>query len=311
MNDTFSDFSPSAFNAPFWLRGGHTQTIYAKTLQDVAPNYRRELILDRFGGDWVAYDFVDAREADSPCVVLLHGLEGSSQSHYAIELMNTVQRVGWHGVVAHFRSCGGVPAKRLYHSGDSEEVAHMMSVLSKRYSRLFVVGVSLGGNVLAKYLGEAKTAALPRAAITVSTPFKLAEAGKRLESGLTRRLYTDYFLRSLLTKVDAKGKKIRSLGEFDNAFTAPIHGFADKDDYYAKASSFDYLREITVPTLLINAKNDPFYPASALPSTQDVSSCVQLLQPENGGHVGFVSGRRLGHLMWLPETILQFFAGFI
>lgn len=303
--------SLSPLSPPSWLRGGHAQTIYAKTLQGVAPAYRRELLPDRFGEDKVAYDFVDAADQDAPCVVLLHGLEGSSQSHYAIELMSAVQQKGWHGVVAHFRSCGGVPSKRLYHSGESAEVAHMLSLLAARYSRLFVVGVSLGGNVLAKYLGEVGHAALPRAAATVSTPFHLAAAGKALESGLSRLFYSSYFLRSLLPKVDAVGQKIRSLGEFDNQFTAPINGFIDKEDYYAKASSFAKLREISIPTLLINAKNDPFYPAFALPKQQDVSGSVLLWQPESGGHAGFVSGQGRGHLRWLPENLLHFFTQFI
>lgn len=292
---------------PRFLIGGNAETLYAKALQRTAPNYRRELIRDSFGEDDVAYDFVDVADEQAPCVVLLHGLEGSSRSHYAVELMYAVQQIGWHGVVAHFRSCGGVPAKRLYHSGDTREVAHMLDVLAKRYAKIYVVGVSLGGNVLAKYLGEQGDLAIPCAAATVSAPFDLMASSRALESGLPRRLYTPYFLHTLLHKVPPTTQKFRSLAEFDDAFTAPLNGFIDKDDYYLRASSKPYLRDITIPTLLINAKNDPFVPQRSLPNVSDVSGSVQLLQPEHGGHVAFVSGSGRGHLRWLPETLLSWF----
>ena len=142
-----------AYHSPHWLIGGHLQTVYAKLLTRPAPNYRRELLPDSTGQEQVAYDFIDAPHANAPLVVLFHGLEGSSLSHYAIELMHTVQAYGWHGVVAHFRSCGGVPAQKMYHSGDTLEVAHMLNLLAQRYPTIYAVGVSLGGNVLAKYLG--------------------------------------------------------------------------------------------------------------------------------------------------------------
>lgn len=307
----FSYFEPSELLPPLWLRGGNWETVYAKSLQAAAPPYRRELILDRFGEDLVAYDFVDAADKDAPCVVLLHGLEGSSMSHYAVEMMLAARARGWHGVVAHFRSCGGVASRRLYHSGDSPEVAHMLNVLAQRYACLLVVGVSLGGNVLAKYLGEYGDKALPRAAAVVSSPVRLAAAGDALEKGLPRLLYTPYFLRTLMTKVPHSGKRLLSLAEFDNRFTAPMHGFLDKDDYYARASAMPFLRDVTVPTLLLNARNDPFFPASFLPTREEVSGSVLLLQPKRGGHAGFVSGSGRGHLRWLPENVLRFFEGWI
>ncbi len=292
---------------PRWLIGGNVQTLYAKSLQRTAPIYRRELIVDRFGEDVVAYDFIDASDPDAPCVVLLHGLEGSSHSHYAIELMHAVKQHGWHGVVAHFRSCGGVPSKRLYHSGDTLELAHMLNVLATRYHTLYAVGVSLGGNVLAKYLGEMGDKAILRAAATVSTPFDLSASSQALSQGLPRVLYTPYFLRTLLPKVPYTDKKFHNLGEFDDAFTAPIHGFLDKEDYYRQASSKPYLRHITIPTLLINAYNDPFVPSFSLPTRKEISDSVQLLRPPEGGHAAFVSGQGRGHLRWLPKTLLQWF----
>lgn len=302
-------------HTPRWLKGGNLQTLYAKALQPEAPAYRRELLPDRFGTDVAAYDFVDAADADAPLVVLFHGLEGSSRSHYAAALMRAVQAKGWHGVVAHFRSCGGVNAQTLYHSGDTPEIAHMLGILKARYRKIYAVGVSLGGNVLAKYLGEQgrlQTAGsacgpLPAAAAAVSAPVDLPAAGEALEHGLPRLLYTRYFLSTLMAKVPPPTRKIRSLGEFDHAYTAPMHGFADKDDYYRRAMCKPYLRDIALPMLLLNAKNDPFLPARFLPSADEVSPHVCLLQPENGGHVGFVSGRGRGHLNWLPGVLLHFF----
>lgn len=301
-------FIPTELIPPRWLRGsGNLQTVYAKSLQRAAPDYRRELLPDSYGVDVAAYDFIDGRP-DAPCVVLLHGLEGSSRSHYAVELMHAVQRKGWNGVVAHFRSCGGVSSQRMYHSGDTREVAHMFGVLARRYDVLYVMGVSLGGNVLAKYLGECKQAALPKAAAVVSSPVDLQAAGRALEKGLPRLLYTPYFLHTLLPKArHDKRIRIRSLGDFDNAYTAPMHGFSDKDDYYIRASAKPFLKDIAIPTLLLNARNDPFFPPEYLPTASEVSKQVYLLQPEHGGHCGFVGGEGRGHLHWLPETVLAFF----
>ena len=292
---------------PAWLRGGNAQTLYGKMLQRSDLNYRRELLPDSYGEDKAAYDFIDSPHQDAPCVVLLHGLEGSSRSHYAVEMMYAIRQRGWNGVVAHFRSCGGVPSKRMYHSGDTREVAHMLHLLAQRYRELYVVGWSLGGNVLAKYLGEQGAAALPKAAAAVSAPLNLNAAGEALQHGLPYLLYTPYFLHTLLTKVPKSDKKIRSLGAFDNAYTAPMHGFTDKYDYYTQASAWPWLSKIEVPTLLLNAKNDPFLPPQYLPTEHDVSPQVYLLQPEQGGHCAFVSGEGRGHLQWLPQTVLAFF----
>ncbi len=299
------------FHSPRWLAGGNLQTLYAKLLQSPPPAYRRELLPDSTGREQVAYDFIDAANPDAPLVVLFHGLEGGSGSHYAVALMQEVAARGWHGVVAHFRSCGGVPSKAMYHSGDTPEVAHMLKLLAARYRQIYAVGVSLGGNVLAKYLGEQgrlQQNTLVRAAATVSAPLDLPAAGHTLEHGLPRLLYTRYFLSTLMPKVAAQpGLRIRSLADFDNAYTAPLHGFADKDDYYRRAAAKPFLPDITTPTLLLNAQNDPFLPGRFLPTADEVSDSVYLLQPANGGHVGFVSGSGRGHLRWMPQAVLSFF----
>lgn len=297
-----------AYRAPRWLRGGHAQSIWPKFIQPPPPAYRRELLPDSTGQTTVAYDFIDAADPAAPLVVLFHGLEGDSRSHYARALMHAVRRRGWHGVVAHFRGCGGVSAQRFYHSGDSGEVAHMLSVLSQRYARLYAVGVSLGGNALAKYLGEQGRAVPLRAAACVSVPLDLAAAADALGRGLSRLIYTPYFLRTLMAKVPyPPPHNIRSLNMFDNAYTAPLHGFADAQDYYARSSALPYLAHIALPTLIINAQNDPFFPAAHLPRAEQVSPAVTLVQPQHGGHAGFVGGSGRGSLNWLPENLLAFF----
>ena len=174
------------YHCPRWLVGGHLQTVYAKLLARSAPHYRRELLPDSTGKEQVAYDFIDANHANShtPLVVLFHGLEGSSRSHYAIELMHTIQSYGWHGVVAHFRSCGGVPAQKMYHSGDTLEVEHMLNILAQRYTIIYTIGVSLGGNVLAKYLGEQGLQGkqpIPHMAAIISAPLNLTASSEALQ----------------------------------------------------------------------------------------------------------------------------------
>lgn len=312
--------SPS-LNTPFWLKNGNVETIFAKTLQGKPPAYRRELLPDNTGQTQIAYDFIDSNQPDAPLVVLFHGLEGSSHSHYAVELMKAVQHKGWHGVVVHFRGCGGVEntAPVFYHSGDSVETAFVLQTLAQRYTTIHAVGVSLGGNVLAKYLGEQGEGALPKASAVISAPLDLVAAGTRFDQGLTRLLYTHYFLKTLIPKAKAFRhfqtafplEKCHKISEFDDVFTAPLHGFQDHLDYYRQCSCKPFLPMVGKPLLLINARNDPFLPPEVLPSAHEVSEQVTLLQPEHGGHVGFVSqdAGRL-NIEWLPKTLLNYFDTF-
>lgn len=313
--------SMNPLNTPFWLRNGNAETVFAKTLQGKPPAYRRELLPDSTGQTQTAYDFVDAADPAAPLVVLFHGLEGSSRSHYAVELMKAVQARGWHGVVAHFRGCGGVTntAPVFYHSGDSAEIAFMLETLAVRYRTVYAAGVSLGGNALAKYMGEQGADALPKAAAAISAPVDLTAAGTRFDKGMTRLLYTRYFLNSLIPKARAFAhfqtaaplEGCKTLGEFDDLFTAPLHGFADRFDYYRKSSCKLFLRTVAKPLLLLNAVNDPFLPPEALPVRADVSDSVTLLQPPHGGHVGFV-GKDKGRLNieWMPQTVSDYFSQF-
>jgi predicted alpha/beta-fold hydrolase len=225
--------------------------------------------------------------------------------------------------VPHFRGCSGEPNRlaRAYHSGDSEEIAWMIDRfhVEAQGTALAAVGVSLGGNALLKWLGEAGAAALGMlsCAVSVSAPMDLPAAGDALGQGFNR-LYSRLFLSTLKRKAAHKARRFpgvfeaaaarraRSLREFDDVVTAPLHGFRDTDDYWTRAASKPWLRFIRVPTLILNARNDPFMPAASLPSPQDVAACVSLEFPDEGGHVGFVSGPFPGNFDWFGERIMAF-----
>ncbi len=312
----------TSYTAPVWLPDGHSQTIWpALFLRRAPPPYRREL-WDTPDGDLIAVDFIDGRHGDAPFLLLLHGLEGSSHSHYASALMHEVRARGWHGAVAHFRGCGGVDNRlaRAYHAGDSAEVEWIVERLAARHPTVYAAGVSLGGNMLLKHLGETGSAARLRAAAAISAPVDLSAASEQLDRGFCRAVYTGMFLRTLKAssrKTLARhpglfdGRRVarsRTFLEFDELVTAPLHGFADARDYWVRASSKPWLDRITVPTLLLNARNDPFLPAAALPGADEVSPAVTREFPAHGGHAGFVSGRFPGNIDWLPQRLMRFFA---
>ncbi len=298
------------------------QTIYpAKLIPKAIVTYRRER-WDTPDGDFIDVDFVDG-DADKPLLVLFHGLEGSSNSHYARGLMAAIKNLGWSGAVPHFRGCSGEinHAPRFYHSGDADEVNWILRRMQARRltvpsSELYAVGVSLGGNALLRWLGESQHAAdFVKAACSISAPMNLTHGGAVLGKGFNM-VYTRFFLQTLKPKclqklsqfpdLFARDKmlKARNLYEFDNVVTAPLHGFRDTDDYWHRASSCYVLPDITVPTLVLNARNDPFLPAQYLP--QQAASCVKLEYPNEGGHVGFSIGSLPGNSGWLPQRILRF-----
>ncbi len=311
------------YHAPWWLPGGHLQTIYPFfVLRTAPPSYRRERI-DTPDGDFVDFDWLDAAE-DRPTVVLFHGLEGCSSSHYASALMHAVAARGWRGVVAHFRGCSGEPNRlaRAYHSGDADEIDWMLrQVRSRTTGKLFATGVSLGGNALLKWLArEGKTAAgLLSAVAVMSAPMDLMTAGHRLSSGINR-VYGRHFLRTLRRKAfeklarypdQVKYRRVRaadSLRAFDDAYTAPVHGFRDVVDYWTRASTISEIDRITVPTLIVHARNDPFLPGRYLPATKQNPGSVEFEFTEQGGHAGFVTGAFPGKLSWLPRRALGFLA---
>ncbi len=308
------------YQAPRWLPGGHLQTIYpAICLAKPAVSYRRER-WDTPDGDFIDVDFVDGLP-DRPFLVLFHGLEGSSDSHYARALMAKVKSLGWSGAVPHFRGCSGEMnrAPRFYHSGDANEinwVVRRLHGLRPKAGRFYAAGVSLGGNALLRWLGESQhQAGIVDRACAISAPLDLAAGGAALSGGFNM-LYTRAFLKTL------KPKCIRKLGQFpglfdreamlqsrdlyafDNVVTAPLHGYRNTEDYWHRASARHVLGDITVPTLVLNARNDPFLPAQFLPA--QASPQVRLEYPAHGGHVGFTAGPLPGKLGWLPEKIMDF-----
>ena len=314
----------AAYRAPSWLPGGHLQTIYTSLFIRVPPvAYRRER-LELADGDFLDFDWVDAKH-DGPVVVLFHGLEGSADSHYARDLMAHVRARGWRGVVAHFRGCSGEDNRlaRAYFAGDSSDIECILRHVKSQHAGMpvYAVGVSLGGNALLKWLGEQGDAAreLVERAAAVSAPLDLTAAGQTLDRGFNRRVYTARFLVTLKQKslrkaarfpglLDAKAIAAAStFREFDTLVTAKLHGFRDAEDYWLKVSSKPLLKSIAVPTLVINARNDPFLPAWALPRRDEVSPAVTLEQPATGGHVAFPSGPFPGNVDWLPRRLMLHF----
>jgi len=315
----------STYRAPAWLPGAHLQTIAsARFVPQPRVEYRRER-WDTLDGDFVDVDFALPEPGDTkaPVLVLFHGLEGCSQSHYARSVMRSAADRGWRGLVPHFRGCSGEPNRlpRAYHSGDSTEGDWILRAVARRYptARLYVVGISLGGNMLAKWLGERGTdASFVAAAASIGSPLDLAAGGAALARGFNL-LYTKMFLATLKDKALEKIARFpkvasaeavrasRNLYDFDNAYTAPVHGFRSTDDYWSRASGKPHLAGVDVPHLVLNARNDPFVPAASLPRVTEVSRFVHLEQPEQGGHIGFARGGLPGDLGFLPERLFRFF----
>ena len=323
------------FRAPRWLPGGHAQTIWPALFSRRCPSspFGQPLAWQRErwttpDGDFIDVDLLPPRPAEAaaptasaPMLVLFHGLEGSSASHEAQAFGHWARQAGWAFAVPHFRGCSGELnlAPRAYHSGDHEELGWILQRLRQRSNQpLRVVGVSLGGNALLRWAEEvgSSASATVAAVAAVSAPVDLAASGQAIGQGLNRQIYTRMFLRSMKPKALAKlaqhpglfsREKLlaaRTLYEFDDVFTAPLHGFAGTRDYWARASAKPQLHRIRVPTLVLNAHNDPFVPGNSLPTPGSVGPWVSLWQPSHGGHVGFPAGRFPGHVLDLPEGVM-------
>jgi len=277
-------------------------------------------------GDFLDLDWVGGTGGtpeDAPLVVVLHGLEGSARSGYAIELYRQLARRGLAAVGLNFRSCSGElnRALRLYHSGETGDLGFVLGVLGRRFPgrSLAAAGFSLGGNVLVKHLGEEAGRTPLRAAAAVSVPYDLAAGADHLESGLGR-LYVRALLRSLRAKVRARAAELgdridlaralaaRTFREFDDAATAPLHGFADADDYYRRSSSGPLLGRVRVPTLLVQSLDDPFLPGAAVPRAAITRNpaLTDGVVP-HGGHVGFASGSApLRPVFWAERAVATY-----
>ena len=310
------------YQAPWWLPGGHLQTIwpalYARRAHGARPRYRRER-WSTPDGDFIDVDWLQGEPRET-LLVLFHGLEGSSGSHYAEAFADFSREHGVSYAVPHFRGCSGElnRAPRAYHSGDFEEVGWILSQFRARHKGPIVaVGISLGGNALMRWAGEMGEAAaqVVTAVASVCSPLDLTASGHAIGKGFNRQVYTRMFLRSMKPKAMLKLAQhpglfnarvlqaARDLYEFDDVFTAPLHGFKNTEDYWARASAKPHLPRIRIPALLVNARNDPFVPAASLPKPGEVGPSVTLWQPAHGGHVGFAQGRLPGHVRAMPDEV--------
>ena len=316
------------YRAPFWLPGGHLQTIWAaraaRPHDGPPPRFDRER-WDTPDGDFIDVDQLAPPPAAPPQhLVLFHGLEGSSQSAYAQAFASVARRHGWAYSVPHFRGCSGElnRAPRAYHSGDFEEIGWILQRLRRSHGApLLVVGISLGGNALLRWAQEAgdSAAATAAAVAAVCSPIDLTASGAAIDRGFNGMVYARMFLATMKPKALQKLQQhpglfdrerllaARTLYEFDDVFTAPLHGFRDTPDYWRRASARPHLARIRIPALVLNAGNDSFVPPASLPQERQLGR-VTLWRPAQGGHVGFPHGRFPGRVLAMPEAVSDWLA---
>lgn len=322
------------FHPALGLANPHLQTLWSPLLRRPPALPRRRETLELDDGDCVLLDWLPAAgaTAGSPLAVLLHGLAGCSGSPYIHGLQAALQRQGWESVVLNFRGSTGEPNRlaRSYHSGETGDLDALVRTLRARWPArpLAAVGFSLGGNVLLKWLGERGEQAGLAAACAVSVPLRLDRCATRMDQGFSRR-YRDHLLNILKRQLEAKRRHFAAIGnraelarldalagwrearsfwEFDHRVVAPLHGFAGVDDYYARSSSRQFLAAVRVPTLLIQARDDPFLTPDVLPGPTELGPAVELLATAAGGHVGFVEGAPWRPGYWLERVIPAFLA---
>ncbi|HET6618241.1 MAG TPA: alpha/beta fold hydrolase [Gemmatimonadota bacterium] len=332
--DVDVEAAAARFRPARWLPGPHLQTLWSRLLRrGPRVRFRRET-WDTPDSDALELDWIDGPR-DAPLLLGLHGLEGCSMSLYMQGLMHRASARGWRGLALNFRSCASPPGRphgeyvmnrgdRIYHSGETSDLDWVVERLIDREPDLdlLLVGVSLGGNVLLKWLGERGEGIPPqvRAAAAISAPFDLAACSRHLESGLGPR-YVRFFMKSLKEKsldfaarhpdrVDARAvRAARTFWEIDDAATGPIHGFRDAADYYARSSSLPWLAEIRVPTLLVNSRDDPFEPSHVLArAAERASDCIRCAFTDRGGHVGWVVGPPWAARSWGEDLAIDWLA---
>jgi len=313
----------SKFKPAWWLPGPHLQTIWANRIRrKPAVTLKRERI-ELEDGDFIDLDWNN--QHGGPLILILHGLEGSSDSNYASGILRSFSQRGWTAVLMHFRGCSGEANRlaRRYHAGETDDLTHILELLRQRYPDrpVFAVGYSLGGNVLLKWLGETGDNNPLSAALAISVPYQLADCAERLNYGFSQ-IYQKALLAIMLRATRKKyaqrddidlrvTKRLRTIRDFDNHITAPLHGFRDVEHYYGDASSYQHLKHIRTPTLLLHARDDPFMWPSTLPAENDLSDQVTLELSPDGGHVGFVSGSPLSPMYWLEHRIPEYVESFL
>jgi predicted alpha/beta-fold hydrolase len=298
------------------FKNKHIQTLYPSILK---KKTNLKYLVEEFrlnDGDFLEIFWYE-KDLSKPVVVILHGLDGSYKSPYIPSLVKTLHQNGFCAVIMHFRGCGTKPNNKVrsYHSGDTKDLSEFLNSLHSK--EIYAIGFSLGANVLLKYLGETKEASLIKKAIAVSTPFKLDICSNEINKGFSK--FYQYILLKNLKKMllykqkrfnlnlsPKKIKKIKTFWEFDELYTAPIHGFKSAMDYYKKSSSYFYLKNITTPSLIIHAKDDPFMNQTVIPTKKDISSSITLEVYQNGGHVGFVSGSFFKPEFFIDKKAVEF-----
>jgi len=327
-SESRSSWTARAFAPPWWLAGPHLQTLAGKFWRAAPSEILSTERIETPDGDFLDMDWMPETDPAAPLVLLLHGLEGHTRRGYMVQTCLALADRGLRAVGLNFRGCSGEVnrAPRFYHSGETEDVDFVCALLRARFPTrpIMVIGFSLGGNILLKYLGEqgTKNTAGLCAAVAISVPYDLFAGAEALERRGLTKVYAGYFLRSLLAKVRAKEailanildldavRASATLRDFDDAATAKLHGFANADDYYRKCSSNRFLQSIRVPTLLLHSLDDPFLPASALPiSAIEANRFLTLVLTEGGGHVGFVEGGAPWNpTFWMEEQSASFLA---
>ncbi|MCP5416633.1 MAG: hydrolase [Chromatiaceae bacterium] len=312
-----SDFKPA-----WWLPGPHLQTIWPLFFRPRPQLHLRAERVELADGDFLDINWLDSSPTH-PLVLILHGLEGSIESHYAAGLLGTLAKQNFNAVFMHFRGCSGHPNRlaRGYHSGETGDLSTIVEHIETRSGTgvSAIIGYSLGGNVLLKWLGEHRENPALQKAVAVSVPFRLDQCADRLDHGLSR-LYRDYLLRKMRSSYRRKFALIESplqvdvaqlktFRDFDDKVTAPLHGFSGVEQYYTESSSRQYLGRIRTNTLLLHAHDDPFMLPATIPTAEELSVAVTLELSDHGGHVGFVSGTLPWRACyWLDRRILNFIA---
>ncbi|MDC3181188.1 hydrolase [Gammaproteobacteria bacterium] len=321
MNTTNQTYQPA-----WWLPNPHLQTLYPFLFK---KHHDISFITEVFelpDGDFI--ESIWTSKHNAPTIILLHGLQGSVNSHYINSLLYRIQtETSWNACVLHFRGCSGElnRLERQYHSGDTEDVRFICHLIKQRHPKMPIalVGFSLGGNILLKLFGELKQANLAETGIAICPPFDLHQTALSIQNGLGK-LYEQMFLNDIKKLY---GKKVRSgraseallkelndissLIDLDRRVTAPLHGFDSLEEYYTDSSSYNYLPMIKKPTLVIAAKNDPIINYHKIPADHEISPFVQMEIYDEGGHIGFMSGPPHAPYYWLDERILSHLASYM
>lgn len=320
------------FTPAFLLKNRHIQTLYSSLFRKI-PTHNFDI--ERFelsDGDFIECYWYNKRDErrSRPIVLLFHGLTGSYKSPYILGTMRELDKNGYDSVVVHFRSSSGIMniKPNSYHSGKTDDAMEFIESLQDKYTRskIFAIGYSLGGNVLLKLLGELSDASPITAAISISAPLQLDVCSKQMNRGFSKfyqhlllkdlnnsleKKYKTHDMKSLINLDKKDVKKLSTFLEFDDAYTAPIHGFASAQDYYTKSSSKQFLKHIKTKTLVIHSLDDPFTTPKILPKKDEIPLNVKLEVYPHGGHVGFIEGSFLKPKYWLEERIVNYFNEFI